>query len=59
MSTLPNSVLAIDVSKEFLDTAGWPKSWQRRLPNDGAGIGRIVAEAKRRGATVVLEATSV
>ena len=34
MSTLPNSVLAIDVSKEFLDTAGWPKSWQRRLPND-------------------------
>jgi transposase len=59
MSTLPNSVLAIDVSKAVLDTAGYPKPWRRQLPNTGAGIGRIIAEAKRRGAMVVFEATSI
>lgn len=59
MSTLPNSVLSIDISKEVLDTAGWPKPWRKRLPNSGEGIGRIIAEARRRGATVVFEATSI
>jgi transposase len=59
MSTLPSSVLSIDISKDFLDTSGWPTVWRRRLANDKAGIERIVSEARRRGAFVIFEATSV
>jgi transposase len=59
MSTLPSSVLSIDISKDFLDTDAWPKPWRRRVGNDAQGIGAIVAEARRRKAFVVFEATSV
>lgn len=59
MSTLPSSVLSIDISKEVLDTDAWPTSWHRRFPNDGQGISLIVSEARRRRAFVIFEATSV
>lgn len=59
MSTLPSSVLSIDISKDILDTDAWPKPWRRRVGNDSAGIGAILVEAKRRAAFVVFEATSV
>jgi transposase len=59
MSTLPSSVLSIDISKDVLDTDAWPKPWRRRVGNDSAGIGVILVEAKRREAFVVFEATSV
>jgi len=59
MSTLPSSVLSIDISKDVLDTDGWPKPWRHRLGNDAQGIAAIVAEARRRKAFVVFEATSV
>jgi transposase len=59
MSTLPPSVLSIDIAKDFLDTDAWPKPWRKRLGNDAQGIGAIVAEARRRKAFVVFEATSV
>jgi transposase len=52
-------VLSIDISKDSLDTDAWPKPWRRRVGNDAAGICAIVAEAKRRKAFVVFEATSV
>lgn len=59
MNTLASSILSIDISKDHLDTDAWPQRWRRRLANDADGIGRIVAEAKRQGAFVVFEATSV
>lgn len=59
MSTLPSSVLSIDISKDHLDTSAWPTLWRRRLGNDADGIRRIVSEAKRRKALVIFEATSV
>jgi transposase len=59
MSTLPSSVLSIDISKDILDTDAWPKPWRRRVGNDSAGIGAILTEATRRAAFVVFEATSV
>ena len=59
MSTLPSSVLSIDISKDVLDTDAWPKPWRQRLSNDAQGIAAVVAEAKRREAFVVFEATSV
>jgi len=59
MSTLPPSVLSIDISKDFLDTDAWPKPWVKRWNNDAQGIAGIVAEARRRKAFVVFEATSV
>jgi transposase len=52
-------VLSIDISKDFLDTDAWPERWCKRLANDAAGIAAIVAEAERRKAFVVFEATSV
>jgi transposase len=51
--------LSIDISKDILDTDAWPKPWRHRLANDAQGIAAIVAEAKRRKAFVVFEATSV
>jgi transposase len=59
MSTLPPSVLSIDISKDTLDTDAWPRPWRHRLGNDAQGIATILAEAKRRKAFVVFEATSV
>jgi transposase len=59
MSSLPSSVLSIDISKDHLDTDAWPRPWRRRLGNDAAGIGAIVEQARQRGAFVVFEATSV
>lgn len=58
MNTLPSSIISIDISKDHLDTGAWPKAWLHRLGNDSAGIGKIVAEAKRRKAFVIFEATS-
>jgi transposase len=59
MSTLPSSVLSIDISKDFLDTSGWPTIWRRRLGNGKEGIDKIVSEAVKRKAVVIFEATSV
>ena len=59
MSTLPPSVLSIDISKDFLDTDAWPKPWRRRVGNDSEGVATIVMQAKHRKAFVVFEATSV
>lgn len=58
MSTLPSSILAIDISKDHLDTDAWPRPWRRQVGNDAAGIAAIVATARRLGAFVVFEATS-
>jgi transposase len=52
-------VLSIDISKDSLDTDAWPKPWRHRLGNDAQGIAAIVAEAERRKAFVVFEATSI
>jgi transposase len=59
MSTLPSSILSIDISKDHLDTDAWPKPWRQHLGNGSVGFARIVAEAKQREAFVVFEATSV
>lgn len=59
MSTLPASILSIDISKDFLDTQAWPRNWRRRLPNSQDGIASILAEARKRQATVIFEATSI
>jgi transposase len=59
MSTLPPSVLSIDISKDSLDTDAWPTPWRRRVGNDRKGISAIVAEAVRRKAFVIFEATSI
>lgn len=59
MSTLPSSVLSIDISKDHLDTSAWPTAWRHRLSNDADGIGRVVAESRRRKCLVVFEATSI
>jgi transposase len=59
MSTLPSSILSIDISKDSLDTDAWPKPWREHLANDDGGLARIVREAKRRKAFIVFEATSV
>jgi transposase len=59
MSTLPSSILSIDISKDHLDTDAWPKSWRRRVENSEEGICAIVSEARRRNAFVIFEATSV
>lgn len=59
MTTLPSSVLSIDISKDYLDTGAWPTPWRQRLPNDRTGTSKIVLEAKRCKALVIFEATSV
>jgi transposase len=59
MSILPASILSIDISKDFLDTQGLPQNWRRRLGNDPEGIAIILAEAKKRQAMVIFEATSI
>ena len=59
MTTLPSSVLSIDISKDFLDTDAWPRPWRKRIGNNRQGIATILAEARRRQAFVVFEATSV
>lgn len=59
MYTLPSSILSIDISKEHLDTDGWPTAWRRHLPNSGAGIAAVVRKARQLEAFVILEATSV
>lgn len=59
MTTLPQSILAIDISKDHLDISTLPerKSW--RTANDQQGIARVIKAARRREATVIFEATSV
>ena len=59
MTTLPQQVLSIDISKHHLDTSAWPKPWRRHLPNSPDGIARIIDQAKARGAVIVFEATSI
>jgi transposase len=59
MSSLPLSILSIDISKDSFDTQAWPQGWRRRLPNSEQGVARIVAEARKREATVIFEATSI
>jgi transposase len=59
MTTLPSSVLSIDISKDFLDTDAWPQPWRKRIGNNRRGIAAVLAEARRRKAFVIFEATSV
>ncbi|WP_346906329.1 IS110 family transposase [uncultured Roseibium sp.] len=59
MSTLPHSILSIDISKDYLDTDGWPTVWRRRIPNDTSGVASIVKRARQLKAFVIFEATSV
>lgn len=59
MSSLPSSILSIDISKDVLDTDALPQPWRRRIPNDATGIRTLVREARRRKAFVIFEATSV
>jgi len=59
MSSLPLSILSIDISKDHFDTQAWPKGWRRRLPNSEQGVACIVAEAQKRQAMVIFEATSI
>jgi len=59
MHTLPHAIVSIDISKDHLDTHGWPTVWRRRLANDAAGVAAIVKKASQDGAFVVFEATSV
>jgi transposase len=54
-----SEILAIDISKDHLDTDALPSPWRRRLKNDADGIAVIVATARQRHAFVVFEATSV
>lgn len=54
-----SQILAIDISKDHLDTDARPISWRQRLANDKAGIARIVARARQMQAFVIFEATSV
>ena len=59
MSTLPHSILSIDISKDHLDTDGWPTVWRRRIANDASGVASIVKKARKLEAFVIFEATSV
>lgn len=59
MNTLPSSILSIDISKDHLDTDGWPVPWRRHLGNTRAGIASLVEKAKALEAFVIFEATSV
>jgi transposase len=59
MTTLPQSILAIDISKDHLDVSTLPDGRRWRTTNDPAGIAAIVKQARRRRATVIFEATSV
>lgn len=54
-----SQILAIDISKDHLDTDALPAPWRRRLLNDADGIAAIIARARRLHAFVVFEATSV
>lgn len=54
-----SQILAIDISKDHLDTDARPAPWRCRLSNDAAGIARVVARARQMQAFVVFEATSV
>ena len=59
MTTLPQSILAIDISKHHLDVSTLPDRRRWRADNDRAGIDGLVKEAHQRGATVIFEATSI
>ncbi len=59
MSTLPHSILSIVISKDHLDTDGWPTVWRRRIVNDASGIASIVKKARKLEAFVIFEATSI
>lgn len=54
-----SQILAVDISKDHLDTDARPTPWRRRLANDRAGIAHIVARARQMRAFVIFEATSV
>ncbi|HEY7669739.1 MAG TPA: transposase [Hyphomicrobium sp.] len=54
-----SQILAIDISKDNLDTDALPSPWRKRLTNDADGIAAIVTRARRMHAFVVFEATSV
>lgn len=58
MSNL-SQILAIDISKDHLDTDARPAPWRQRLKNDEDGIACVVERARRTEALVVFEATSV
>jgi len=59
MSTLPHSILSIDISKDHLDTDAWPTPWRKRIANDAGGVATIVKKARRLEAFVIFEATSI
>ena len=59
MTTLAKSILAIDISKDHLDISTLPDRRRWHTGNDAPGITRLLRQARRRGATVIFEATSV
>lgn len=59
MSSLPSTIVSIDIAKDCLDTDAWPRPWRHRLANTAEGVAEIVAHAQALGAFVVFEATSV
>lgn len=59
MGTLSQSILAIDISKDRLDTYTVPARRHGAVGNDPAGIRQLIAQARRAEATVIFEATSV
>jgi transposase len=54
-----SQILAIDISKDHLDTDALPSPWRQRLTNDIDGIAAVVARARQTHAFVLFEATSV
>jgi transposase len=59
MTTLQQSIFAIDISKEHLDVSTLPYRRRWRTANNRASIARLVKSARRRGAMVIFEATSI
>lgn len=56
--TIPQTVLGIDVSGDFLDSFAHPAGRARRFANDAGGIEQLLVLAGKLDAFVVLEATA-
>jgi len=59
MGTLSQSILAIDISKDRLDTYAVPARRHGAVGNDPGGIGQLIEQARQADARVIFEATSV
>jgi transposase len=54
---MQDSIIGVDISKDFLDAAGPGRDRPRRFANDAQGFAALVRLARKRSACVVLEAT--